>query len=265
MVLTPDQGCDAGTVGIGSVGSSYTGGGATINRAEPVYVESVLAHELGHNFGLAHSNIGSAPYRNVYNVMAYALSDVNQLTAQSTAYRVGTGLDDAGEVETVAIPDPQQGVTVSRTLKPRADTSGLRALEVTAPDTGRTYYVEYRAGLGQDAGSAYALNSTVGGYSFRPGVVVEEIYDNTPGIGVSLVTNTARHPRRDRRHPDLDESGGDGDGRRDVDVRDGRGGDAVVRTPATRAPPPPPPPRRTPRRCSGRCPRSTATPASAGC
>jgi hypothetical protein len=190
VVLTPDQGCDAGTVGIGSVGSSYTGGGATINRTEPAYVESVLAHELGHNFGLAHSNVGTQPYRNVYNVMAFALSGVNQLTAMSTAYRVGTGLDDPGEVETVAIPDVMAPTSVTRTLKPRADTTGLRALEVTVPGTGRTFYVEFRGGQGQDAGSAYALNASIGSYLFRPGVVVEEIVDVGAGVGVSLVTHT---------------------------------------------------------------------------
>ena len=73
------------------------------------------------------------------------------------------------------MPDQGQVATLTRTLAPRSDESGLRSLTVTSPDTGETYLVDYRSGTGQDAGSPYAAGYSLSGMVFRPGVVVEQV------------------------------------------------------------------------------------------
>ncbi len=188
VVVTPDQaGCPASSpIGRASMGSGFSSGGVAMARAAPGRVSGTLAHELGHNFGFDHSNIGATPYLNLYNVMGTGVAGVNELTVLSTAYRVGAGIEAPGEINTVAISDPTAPVTVTDTLAPRTAEGGQRALAVTPPDTGKTFYVEYRSGLDQDAGSAYALGAAAGTYVFGPGVVVEEIWKDA-GHGVSLL------------------------------------------------------------------------------
>ena len=102
---------------------------------------------MGHTFGFGHSNIGDATYRNIFNVMGSAIPNV-ELPVLSTAYRVGAGIDAAGEVAAVTIPDAEGSATFTATLEPRSAHSGVRGLAVTPPDTQKTFYVEYRSGTG---------------------------------------------------------------------------------------------------------------------
>ena len=157
-------------------------------RGGPAIVRGGIAHEMGHNFGFGHSNLGDLEYLNLYNVMAGGVANMNQLTALSTAYRVGAGIDEPGEIRTVAIADPTQPVTRTETVAPRTSEDGQRALAVTPPDTGETFYVEYRSGQDRDADSPYVHGLSVNGYAFRPGVVVEEVRWGA-GHGVSLLTD----------------------------------------------------------------------------
>ena len=124
-------------------------------------LSALLAHEMGHTFGFGHSDIGGVESRNIFNVMGTAIADV-KLPVLSTAYRVGAGIAAAGEVTTVAIPDAAQSVTSTHVLEPRSAESGVRGLAVTPPDTRKTFYVEYRSGTGDDAGTAYALTGEDG-------------------------------------------------------------------------------------------------------
>ena len=142
---------------------------------------------MGHNFGLQHSNVGTFEYHDIYNVMGFGIAGAHQLTALSTAYRLAQEITDPGEVEALPVPDPEQVATLTRTLAPRSDESGLRSLTVTSPDTGETYLVDYRSGTGQDAGSPYAGGYSLAGMVFRPGVVVEQVEEYSVGSGVSLV------------------------------------------------------------------------------
>ncbi len=188
VVVTPDRAdCPASSpIGRASMGSTFSSGGVAMVRSLPGRVSGTLAHELGHTFGFDHSNIGEQPFLNLYNVMSGGVAGVNELTTLSTAYRVGAGLEAPDEIRTVPIADPTKPVVVTGTLAPRTAEEGQRAIAVTPPDTGKTFYVEYRDGLGQDAGSAYALGAPAQSYAFRPGVVVEEIWRDV-GHGVSLL------------------------------------------------------------------------------
>ena len=187
VVVTPDIGCATSTLGVGSIGRSFASGGASVTRASSSYLQSTLAHEMGHNFGLQHSNVGTLEYHDIYNVMGFGIAGAHQLTALSTAYRLAQEITDPGEVEALPVPDPGQVATLTRTLAPRSDESGLRSLTVTSPDTGETYLVDYRSGTGQDAGSPYAGGYSLAGMVFRPGVVVEQVEEYSVGSGVSLV------------------------------------------------------------------------------
>ena len=162
-VLTPDMGCSANTLGVGTIGGSFASGGATVTRASTQYVRGTLAHEIGHNFGLQHSNVGAQEYHDIYNVMGFGIAGYHPLTALSTAYRVPNAITDAGEVEVLPAPAAGQVATLTREIAPRSDETGLRSISVTAPGSGETYLVDYRSGTGQDAGSAYAAGFTIGG------------------------------------------------------------------------------------------------------
>lgn len=175
MVLVPDDCGSGGAAGIGTVGSSLGSGGWTTVSLGGTAV-AIGVHELGHNLSLQHANAeqcastcSTEEYWDLYSIMGLAVGGGSWTPpALDTAYRVRTGIASGTEVPTV---------TSSGTihLEGRGTGSGTRGLLVTDPSSGVKYAVEYRSGAGRDATAFYANRYTIGGYSFRPGVVVERM------------------------------------------------------------------------------------------
>jgi hypothetical protein len=183
LVLFVPPSCGGGSVvGEGTVGSSFATGGALIVKAGDS-IEGTYAHETGHNYGFEHANarVGgtSMEYYGVYDVMGFALpAPYNQLTALSTPYRVFQGITDPGEIKNVRPGQDNQAVRVAAVIRPRSDSSGLRSVRVTDPDTGEHLYLDYRSATGEDAGAYYdrsggaSLSYSGGVVRYSPGVVV---------------------------------------------------------------------------------------------
>lgn len=157
LVVIVSNTCDG--TGIGTIGASMASSGYVTMTQDATVFPATIDHELGHNFGLDHANFcaqgcsQAVEYWNLYSVMGMAIVDDPPFAvpALDSIYRAQLGITDADEIETVP-----SGETRTFQLAPRSATSGLRGLEVTASD-GRTYWIDWRSGTGQDDDSFYQV------------------------------------------------------------------------------------------------------------
>lgn len=159
LVVTPRAAAQAGCpYGLATVGTGLNDSGEVL-LADTTW--PVLAHEIGHNFGLAHakalrcasvadaalSPLGRScrleDYGDPFDVMAGSPpADVGSL---SMPQAVRTGIAPESAVVTVA------SGTRRVVLSPVSSRRGVRAARITDPATKQTYWVEYRTRTGRDA------------------------------------------------------------------------------------------------------------------
>jgi hypothetical protein len=211
VVVVPHGACEsrAGFIGLGNVGygfgtSGQSGGQAyssTLIDARSLAADTggVLIHELGHNFGLGHSDLFGCTssyyidykynsgktcetydYYDLYDPMGFEVSKPGVLSS-ANKFKLGV-LASGTDYTPVSVGLDGYESAVDVTLSPISDASGMRAVVITDPRYGRKFFVEYRSGTGADSAAAYKTepdlqsNSTSDSWSLGTGVRVLKNY-----------------------------------------------------------------------------------------
>ncbi len=176
-----DAGC---AYGLALIGAAPGSGGYLYTRDVET---SVIAHELGHNFGLLHSslrrcdrpadggNCADASYQDRYDVMGYSWGPVGSLNVAQAA-RIG--LLPAVTQRTISTTTP----TGTHTLTPVSGRTGVRALRLADP-SGAVTWVEYRPAAGRDAW----LGGMGNWPALQSGVLLRRSVDDLEGGNSSLL------------------------------------------------------------------------------
>ncbi|TKJ35628.1 reprolysin-like metallopeptidase [Blastococcus sp. CCUG 61487] len=180
---------------LAEVGTGPGSGGRLYVREQ---LASVIAHELGHNFGLNHSSAvqcdgavetGScrtAAYRDLYDVMGASWRELGSLNAPQAAR---LGVLPADRTVHLGVGGAATSVALASVSAP----TGVRAARLTAAD-GTDYWLEYRTATGQDAWLGGAANR----YRLDSGVLLRRsasfpdssvLLDGTPGAAAGWETD----------------------------------------------------------------------------
>ncbi|WP_062518316.1 hypothetical protein [Demequina gelatinilytica] len=160
LVVYSPTGCRYGYSGLADAGTVHSGG-----KVHMVYPRmNLVAHELGHNLGLMHSNVrtgkGSSTrtseYYGLYGPMGIGMGARYAPGALGAAQRAFLKLP--GEARSTVALDTSTAQTRTVTLKPTHWRSGTRAVRITDKRTGISYYLEYRNGRGTDDATYYAAS-----------------------------------------------------------------------------------------------------------
>ena len=181
-------GCGAG---LGTVGRFLGDGGTTWTS----YADwAVIAHELGHNFGLGHANAldcGTAAdrligcreqgYEDAYDVMGISWWNTGSL---STAH-----LDELGLMSSSSQRDVTASASASADLRPVGGHQGLRSM--TFVDHGVRYWVEYRGATGDDSWTGTPALSS----GYTAGVLVRRAGSATSPLSAYYDSRVLLRPR----------------------------------------------------------------------
>lgn len=158
VVLLPPACSGASSAGVGTVGSDLNSGGA-LSVILGLSVDTVsLAHELGHNLSLEHSNLDYCDsnaatagctvyeYGDLYDVMGVSVQGYDTITALNSRSQIALGFVAAPTAMTLA--SGSFGSVERFTLSTLDGSSGTRFIDITDPISGQLYYLEYRGGEG---------------------------------------------------------------------------------------------------------------------
>jgi hypothetical protein len=145
--------------GLGEVGIGLSGGGRLYVTDD---LPSVIAHELGHNFGLGHSSerqcdssvdtgsCSTTAYRDYYDVMGASWDQLGSLNLPQAAR---LGVLPPGSTLTLTPTDPGAVTTIA----PISGRAGVRGIRLSVPG-GASYWLEYRPASARDGWLSTAAN-----------------------------------------------------------------------------------------------------------